>query len=281
MVELELAQIAFVDGDLKGNLAKVVNRVREANEKSDMIVFPETCFSGFPPAENIAKYSQTLKGDIVQTLVRESKAKGIAILAGMSENRNGEYYNTAIFIDPEKGLIATYRKTHMWLTDRGIFTPGDEFISFMWRNIRIGLLICFDIEFPESGRANALLDVDLLLVVNGNMDPYGETHRTAIKARAQENQFYAAFVNRVGEDSLGHTFAGGSCVVDPFGATLCEAGREEMVMRIAIDPLKRREYQEAYHYLNERALPYGSMIERQNQGIQKYVLRVPATPNGD
>lgn len=254
MITLELVQTSLQDGDVAGNLSKAVAMIQNASDKSDVIIFPETFFTGFPTAENIAELSQPLNGEIVKTLEREAKAKGVAVLAGMCEVKEGQYYNSAVFIDPDKGLLATYRKTHMWLTDQGLFTPGDEFISFEWRGIRIGLLICFDIEFPESGRANGLLDVDLLLVVNGNMDPYGETHRTAIKARAQENQFYAAFVNRVGDDDYGHVFSGGSCVVDPFGVTLCEAGREEMVMRIEIDPLERHQFRENYNYLAERAL---------------------------
>ncbi|MCQ9616529.1 carbon-nitrogen hydrolase [Paenalcaligenes niemegkensis] len=260
MFTLELAQITFKDGDIVGNLEKVVQIIRKAKSSSDILIFPETCFSGFPTHENVENYAQSLQGEIVKTLEKEAKEKGIAVLAGICEEEGGKYYNSSIFIDPEKGRIATYRKTHMWLTDRGLFTPGDRFISFEWRGVRIGLLICFDIEFPESGRANAELNVDLLLVVNGNMDPYSETHRTAIKARAQENQFYAAFVNRVGEDDFAHQFAGGSCVVNPFGETLCEAGREEMILQIKIDPLKRREYQKQYHYLNERAFQYNHEI---------------------
>lgn len=260
MLTLELAQISFVDGDIAGNLNKVVTKIREAKNSSDIIIFPETCFSGFPTDANAADFAQTLDDEIVKTLEKEAKANGIAVLAGICEVKEGAYYNSAIFIDPERGHIATYRKTHMWLTDRGLFTPGDRFISFEWRGVRIGLLICFDIEFPESGRANALLEVDLLLVVNGNMDPYGDTHRTAIKARAQENQFFAAFVNRVGSDSFGHQFSGGSTVVDPFGQTICEAGREETTLIVTIDPLKRAAYRADYDYLNERALAYTSPI---------------------
>lgn len=265
MITLELAQISLQDGDIATNLAKAVKMIQTASDKSDIIIFPETFFTGFPTQANIAEMSQTLEGEIVRTLEQAAKAKGIAILAGLCEERAGKYYNSSVFIDPDRGLIATYCKTHMWLTDQGLFTPGDEFISFEWRGIRIGLLICFDIEFPESGRANGLLDVDLLLVVNGNMDPYGETHRTAIKARAQENQFYAAFVNRVGSDDYGHIFSGGSCVVDPFGVTLCEAGREEMVMRIEIDPSTRHEFRRNYNYLAERALSESyAVIEADN-----------------
>ncbi|MHC5225814.1 nitrilase-related carbon-nitrogen hydrolase [Ignatzschineria sp. LJL83] len=274
MVTLELAQISLKDGDIAGNLAKVVKMIREAKTDSDIIIFPETCFSGFPTHENAGDYAQNINGEIVKTLEKEAKAKGIAILAGICEVEDGRYYNSAVFIDPEKGHLATYRKTHMWLIDQGLFMPGDRFISFEWRGIRLGFLICFDIEYPESGRANAELDVDLLLVVNGNMDPYSETHRTAIKARAQENQYYAAFVNRVGMDSFGHQFAGGSCVVDPFGETLCEMGREEMTLQIQIDPLKRREYQKQYHYLQERALkPQYEIVEEDGTSILKIPQR--------
>lgn len=272
MLTLELAQISLVDGDITGNLKKVVAKIRDAKSTSDLIIFPETCFSGFPTRESALSFSQALDGVIVKTLEAEAKSKGIAVLAGICEVENGVYYNSAIFIDPKKGHIATYRKTHMWLTDQGLFTPGDRFVSFEWRGIRLGFLICFDIEFPESGRANAQLDVDLLLVANGNMDPYGETHRTAIRARAQENQFYAALVNRVGSDSFGHQFSGGSCVVDPFGVLLCEGGRDEMSLQISIDPLKRRAYQQEYHYLNERALRYQSTIE--SEGICS-VIKIP------
>lgn len=264
MVTLELAQLSLKDGDLSHNLNKALESIESASSKTDIIIFPETYFSGFPTHDNIANLSQPIDGHIIKTLEKASKKKNIAVVAGFSESRNGDYYNSAVFITPEEGVVAHYSKTHMWLTDKGLFTPGDRYVSFIWKNIRIGLLICFDIEFPESARANALLDVDLLLVTNGNMDPYGDTHRTAIKARAQENQFYAAFVNRVGDDSFGHTFAGGSCVVNPFGELLTEAGREESTQIITIDPTTRHKYKESYNYLTERALKYNSDITKKD-----------------
>lgn len=268
MITLELAQLSLTDGDIEGNLEKALKVIDKASNQTDIIIFPETYFSGFPKKENIESLSQTVEGEIIRSLEKASKERGVAIVAGFSEKRGGEFYNSSVFISPENGLLACYSKTHMWLTDRGLFTPGDRFVSFEWRGVRIGLLICFDIEFPEAGRANALLDVDLLLVTNGNMDPYGDTHRTAIKARAQENQYYAAFVNRVGGDSLGHIFSGGSCVVNPFGELLCEAGREECVQIITIDLLSRHKYKKEYDYLSERALRYSSQIERKDNNLE-------------
>ena len=83
--------------------------------------------------------------------------------------------------------------------------PGDRYATALWNGIRVGLLVFFDIEFPESARALGQLGAELIIVTNGNMDPYGPTHRTAIMARAMENQAYAVMVNRVGHGDGGLT----------------------------------------------------------------------------
>ncbi|MBN0038359.1 carbon-nitrogen hydrolase, partial [Pseudomonas aeruginosa] len=101
-----------------------------------------------------------------------------------------------------------YRKTHLWVSEPGLVLPGDRFATLQWRGGRIGLLICYDSEFPESARALAELGAELILVSDGNMEPFGHVHRTSIAARAQENQVFAVVVNRVGEGEDAITFAG-------------------------------------------------------------------------
>ncbi len=273
MLTVELAQLSLKDGDIDHNLQRAEAVIASASEQSDIIVFPETFFSGFPNKENLDTISQPLDGSIITRLSAAANKKGIAVVAGFSEKAEDGYYNASFFIDPEKGLLATYRKTHMWLTDRGIFSPGDRYTTFLWRGVRIGLLICFDIEFPESARANGELGADLLLVTNGNMDPYYETHRSAIMARSQENQCYSVIVNRVGKDSYGHVFAGGSCVVNPFGEILLEAGREECRQIITIDPTQCSEYRRDYDYLKERRFTLtGKRVEHEDG---RYELIIP------
>jgi len=92
-----------------------------------------------------------------------------------------------------------YRKTHLWASDKGVFHPGNRMMTCEWNGLRVGILICYDIEFPETARALATLGADLLIVTNGNMDPYGMVHRNAIIARAMENQVFAVMVNRCGK----------------------------------------------------------------------------------
>ncbi len=165
----------------------------------------------------------------------------------------GRFYNTTLLITPD-GVALKYRKTHLWASDRGIFTPGDRYATALWNGIRVGLLICFDIEFPETARALGQLGAELIIVTNGNMDPYGPTHRTAIMARAMENQAYAVMVNRVGEGDGGLVFAGGSAVVDPYGQLLGEAGREECRQIVELDLGRSQDARRDYRYLAERRL---------------------------
>jgi len=106
------------------------------------------------------------------------------------------------------------------------------------------------------------LGVDLIIVSNGNMDPYGPVHRTAIMARAQENQAFALMVNRVGPGDGGLLFAGGSAVVDPHGRVLFEAGREPCRQQVELDLDQLQLARRDYDYLKDRRLQLpGTRIE--------------------
>ena len=101
------------------------------------------------------------------------------------------------------------------------------------------------------------------IVTNGNMDPYGPTHRTAIMARAQENQAFALMVNRVEEGDDDLLFAGGSALVDPIGTLLFEAGREEGQFTIELDLDQLVAARKDYRYLDDQRLKLpGEVIER-------------------
>lgn len=253
-MQIELVQLNCKDGNTAYNLNKACDAIMNCSDASDILVFPETYLSGFPTKENLQTISESLDGASITRLVSLAQQKNVAIAIGMAEEHQSKYYNTTVFITPEDGLLGYYRKTHLWLTDQGIFDAGDRYSCVEWRGIKIGFLICFDIEYPESARALGELGTELLIVTNGNMDPYGSTHRTAIMARAQENQLFAVMTNRVGFGNDGLIFHGGSCVVNPAGHLLCEAGREECRMIVNIDPKEIHRYQTEFHYLKERRL---------------------------
>lgn len=257
-MKLELVQLAGRDGDTTYNLERTLQAIASCAPDTDLLLFPETQLTGFADARRLA---EALHGPSLQAVQRAARERDVAVVVGLVENDAGTFYNTSVLVTPE-GVALSYRKTHLWPSERGLVEPGDRFSTVLWKGIRVGLLICYDIEFPESARALAQLGAELILVSNGNMDPYDPVHRTAIMARAQENQAFAVMVNRVGQGDGDLIFAGGSAAVDPFGRLLFEAGREECQHAIELDLGLLQAARRDYDYLGDRRLRLpGTQIE--------------------
>lgn len=270
-MKVELVQLAGRDGDTAYNLARALEAIAACAADTDLVVFPETHLMGFPTRENIAAVAEPLDGPTVQAVQRAARERDVAVAIGVAENDAGTYYNTTLLITPE-GIALKYRKTHLWASDRGIFTPGDRYATCLFKGVRVGLLICFDIEFPESARALGQLGAELIIVTNGNMDPYGPTHRTAIMGRAMENQAFAVMVNRVGEGDGDLVFAGGSAVVDPFGRLLLEAGREECLQIIELDLGQIAAARSDYRYLDDRRMVLPGEMREHADGRRELLI---------
>ncbi|WCD81888.1 carbon-nitrogen hydrolase family protein [Pseudomonas sp. TUM22785] len=270
-MKVELVQLAGRDGDTAYNLARALEAIAACAADTDLVVFPETHLMGFPTRENIAAVAEPLEGPTVQAVQRAARERDVAVAIGVAENDAGTYYNTTLLITPE-GIALKYRKTHLWASDRGIFTPGDRYATCLFKGVRVGLLICFDIEFPESARALGQLGAELIIVTNGNMDPYGPTHRTAIMGRAMENQAFAVMVNRVGEGDGDLVFAGGSAVVDPFGRLLLEAGREECRQIIELDLGQIAAARSDYRYLDDRRMVLPGEMREHADGRRELLI---------
>lgn len=250
-MKLELVQLAGRDGDTAFNLQRTLDAITQCAPATDIVVFPEAQITGFLNHRNIAELAEPLDGPNVQAILQASRERDVAVVVGLIENDGGQYYNTTLFITPE-GIALSYRKTHLWVSEPGLVLPGDRYATVEWRGVRIGLLICYDTEFPETARAVAALGAELILVTDGNMEPYGHVHRTSVSARAQENQVFAVVVNRVGDGDDDVVFAGGSAVVDPCGHVLLEAGRQECRHVIDLDMAQLVEARAIYDYQADR-----------------------------
>lgn len=272
-MKVELVQLAGRDGDTAYNLARTLAAIHACAADTDLVVFPETQLMGFPSEDNVAALAEPLDGPSVQAVQYAARERNVGVVVGIAEADGGRHYNTTLLITPE-GIALKYRKTHLWASDRGIFVPGDRYATALFKGVRVGILICFDIEFPESARALGQLGAELILVTNGNMDPYGPTHRTAIMGRAMENQAYAVMVNRVGEGDGGLVFAGGSAVVDPFGQLLCEAGREECRQLVELDLGRLAQARRDYSYIGERRFVLPGELREHADGRRE--LLIPA-----
>lgn len=259
-MQIALAQLASREGDIAGNLARVQACIRDNAAQASLMVFTETQLTGFAEPGHVADRALTLDGPELAALIDASREHDTALALGLLERADGTVYNTTVLITPERGIALRYRKSHLWPDERDLVTPGDELCCTEWRGRRIGLLICYDLEFPEPARALAAMGTDLLVVTNGNMDPYGPVHARAAQARAQENQYYLAMANRVGEGA-GLTFAGESALIAPDGETLYRADREESVTTLTLDPERLTRARRDYDYLRDRRLELDGRVE--------------------
>jgi (R)-amidase len=259
LMQAELAQLALVDGDVGHNTRKVIETIGRADVAggTKLIVFPEATLSGFPTRENVADVAQSLDGPALTSVRDAARRAGVSVAVGLAEREGARFYNTTVLVDDKGEIALRYRKTHLWASDVGVFTPGDRFETCLWNGLTVGLLICYDIEFPETARAVAALDADLLVVTNGNMDPFGPVHRRAITARAMENQMFALMVNRCGTGDDNLTFPGESALVDPFGEIVTAAGAQETLLGVDIDFKRLEASREHYRYLNDARVPLG------------------------
>jgi (R)-amidase len=274
-VQIALAQLVCEDGSIERNLARMDQIIEEYGSNHDLIVFPETYIMGFPNREICRSLSQTLEGSIVNHLEQKAREADVMIVSGLYERDGENVYNTSALVGPT-GLLLSYRKTHLWVGESSKVEAGNCFRSCSWDGTKLGLLICYDIEFPETARAVASLGTELLIVTDGNMAPYGPVHRVALQARAQENQIFVAMVNRIGEGSDGGEstyFVGGSMIVDPYGRIMVEASDDkEEVISASIDLSLVQESRQRYHYLNDRRLQFNIKEKDSSQG--KYEIHI-------
>ncbi|MCP3724339.1 carbon-nitrogen hydrolase family protein [Paraburkholderia sp. CNPSo 3272] len=272
-MQLELAQIPIVDGAVAPNLARVLDATAKRREGSDLIVFPEATLTGFPTRENVRDVAESLEGPSLSKVRDAARAAKIGVAVGLAERDGDRFYNTTVLIDERGDIALRYRKTHLWATDVGVFTPGDHFEVCEFKGMTVGLLICYDIEFPETARAVASLGAEMLVVTNGNMDPFGPVHRRAIVARAMENQMFAALVNRVGHGDDNLTFPGETALVSPFGDVLCELKSEDAVLHAKVDRALLAQSREHYSYLHDARIALTLADENDARGRRSLNIR--------
>ncbi|WP_133648296.1 carbon-nitrogen hydrolase family protein [Paraburkholderia flava] len=273
-MQVELAQLALVDGGLERNTRKVVEIIDRADAAggTQLVVFPEATLSGFPTRDNVADVAQTLDGPTLTAVRDAARQAGVAAAVGFAERDGDRFYNTTVLIDSSGAIALKYRKVHLWASDVGVFTPGERYDTCLWNGFTVGLQICYDIEFPEGARALASLDADLLVVTNGNMDPFGPVHRRAIAARAMENQMFAVMVNRCGPGDDNLTFPGESALVEPSGEIAAVAGADETVLRVNVDRSLLEASREHYRYLHDARVPLALTRVEHDDGSRSLVI---------
>ncbi|HKT99361.1 MAG TPA: carbon-nitrogen hydrolase family protein [Paraburkholderia sp.] len=276
-MQLELAQTPLVDGVVAPNLARTLDAIGQRRAGTDLMVFPEATLTGFPTRENVRDVAETLSGPSLSAVRDAARNAKVAVAVGLAERDGERFYNTTVLVDERGEIALRYRKTHLWATDVGVFTPGDRFEVCEFKGMTVGLLICYDIEFPETARALGMLGAEMLVVTNGNMDPFGPVHRRAIVARAMENQMFAALVNRIGDGDDNLTFPGESALISPFGDVLAELENEDAVLPVTVERALLAQSREHYSYLHDARVALNLADQNDAQGRRSLNIRERTT----
>ncbi|OEU92295.1 carbon-nitrogen hydrolase [Streptomyces abyssalis] len=220
-----------------------------------LLVTPELSLTGYALGDGVDGRAETADGPSARAVSRIAAAHGIAVVYGYPERDpdSGALHNSAALVGADGRVLAGYRKTHLYGDyETGHFTPGDRLlVQADLEGVRTGLLICYDVEFPEAVRAHALAGTELLVVPTALMRPYDFVAETVLPARAWENQLYVAYADRAGREG-DFDFAGLSCLAAPDGSVPARAGRDEALLVADVDTALLHASRARNTYLTDR-----------------------------
>ncbi len=237
-----LVQAAPAEGDLEANVAAACAAIEAAD--GDLVAFPEMFLGGF----RIRRLRPVTEGALAR-VGAAARAAGTIVVIGGPEEVDGGLANSAFVFGPDGELAGVYRKTHLFGAERGAIVPGDELAPIEVAGRRLGVSICFDVEFPEVARTLALRGAEVLVTISANMEPFEDDHDAFVRARALENERPHLYVNRTGTEA-GAVFVGRSQVVDAEGRVLAMAGAEPETVVVELPPAGRAD--ERTQYLAQR-----------------------------
>ncbi|MGH8962996.1 MAG: carbon-nitrogen hydrolase family protein [Jatrophihabitantaceae bacterium] len=229
-----LAQLECTPLDVEANVALTTAAIESAVAGgADVVVLPELAASGYlldgaalrPVAESVAA-----PGPVLSAWSRAAAAHGVTVVGGFAEVTDGELYNSAAVIGPDGAIAGLYRKLHLFGAERGVFTPGDTGLPIIELDgLRLGVLICYDLRFPEALRILALRGANVVAVptawvrgfdaepAQGSESRVGQVDGALVQANL--NGVFVGCADQVGSSGP-HTFLGRSVLADPFGRPL-------------------------------------------------------------
>lgn len=269
------AQMSINHLDVEDNLLKAESMIEKAsNDNCDIISFPELFLTG-PLKGRESEYAQQIPGEYSDRICSIAAKNSLYIVMGsIIEKKCGKYYNTSILIDDRGQIIGRYRKIKLWNGEKKYITPGNDLPVFETDLGKIGLLICWDLAFPELAKKLALQGAQLIFCPSYWLygDKYGmlsneRDHRlvpdintesifveTCGRARAIENEVFFTFINGWGEVDVNgqrDQLIGKSQIASPFYGNLAEAENREELVEAEVDTHLLRLAEDVYQILKD------------------------------
>ncbi len=251
-------------GQMEDNLVAMSNWIKQAatEQRVDLIVFPELITTGHECGVSFTDYAQRVTGPSVSLIAQRASEYGVHIAFGLVTKERVEsiLHNTLVLVGPDGDLVGEYHKVHLRGEERMTFRPGFRFSVLETDFGTVGLMLGWDLAFPEVARSLALEGADLLVVAANWDTPHVDEWRTYLRARAYENAIFVAAANRVGSEPS-YSFFGDSAIVGPRGqiyASLADEMDAEtgepiegyVVARVDLDDVRR--YREEFQMFQYR-----------------------------
>jgi predicted amidohydrolase len=255
-VTIAVAQMSPILNQVEQNLTTMCKMVEDVclQRKVDIIVFPELCTTGYECGVRFADLAERVPGHAVNALSKRAAEYGTHIVFGLAEKQKVEsvIYSAAVLVDPDGEVLAGYQKVHLKGEQRLTFRPGFKYATAETRFGMVGLLVGWDLAFPEATRCLALEGAELICVCGSWENPQANEWRSYCFARAYENAAFVAACNRVGEEPT-YSFFGESLIVGPRGTVHARLADEQPGIALAtIDLDQARHYQEETQLLQAR-----------------------------
>lgn len=251
-VRIAVLQDASVLGDVDANVGTIRRAASAAvTAGAELLVTPEMFVTGYNVGSGLARLASAPLLEMVSELATTA---GIAIAAGLPLVRSTGITNSAVLVSAAGELLASYDKTHLFGDlDRSMFVAGSSLSRLVkWNGLWVGLLICYDVEFPETVRFLATHGADLVLVPTAQMQPFEFVAEHVVPSRAWENQVYVAYANHIGSERE-LKYVGRSIVAAPDASSSNIASPDAPALLVAdIDPAVLARSRVANPYLLDR-----------------------------
>jgi len=233
-INVALAQISCKAGDKEHNLDVMKRNIKQAkNQGANLVVFPELALTGYVLRDLIYEMAEPVpEGKSIRRLEEVTKNEDIHVVFGAlerSEKAHATLYNTAVLLGPN-GFIGKYQKmhlpTHSVFEEKRYFRLGYQTPVFETEIGKMGLIICYDVFFPEITRLLRLKGSQLIICISASPGVRRKFFETLTVARAIENTAFLVYVNLVGVEN-GLQFWGGSRIVAPNGKITSQAKYDE------------------------------------------------------
>jgi predicted amidohydrolase len=243
-------QIAIEPNEVGANIAKGVTWLEKAAREYDaeLVVFPETVTTGFLPAlsaEELWDLVDKVPGAVTSGIQDAARSLGVHVVWPTYRRgpERGVVYNSAVLCGPDGEIVGVYDKTHPFPVERrdcgGWVTVGSHADVYETSLGTIGMIICYDGDFPELSRLLAVKGAEVIVRPSALLRSFDIWHMTNA-ARAYDNHVYMVAATSVGPDAGGSYYFGHSMIVNPIAWRLAQArgGEEIIAARLDSDPLR-------------------------------------------